>query len=83
LKEIEVVSFGELDRHQWRHRLHREEEGREGGEKEKKERELRLAHRVHNTLGPTVKGTAQMSQVHISFSLWFKFLFRSVHGLDA
>jgi hypothetical protein len=62
------VSFGELDRHQWRLLLRREEEEREGGEKEKEERGLRLAHRVHSALGPTVRGVAPMSQVHISFS---------------
>jgi hypothetical protein len=46
-------------------------------EKKKKEREgrrrrkrgLRLAHRVHSKVGPTVRDTTQMSQVHISFSL--------------
>jgi hypothetical protein len=62
------VGFGELDRHQWHLLPRREEEEREGGEKEKEERELRLAHKVHNTLEPTVRGATQMSQVHISFS---------------
>jgi hypothetical protein len=62
------VSLGELDRHQWRLLPRREEEEREGGEKEKEEKELRSAHRVHNALGSTVRGAAQMSQVHIAFS---------------
>jgi hypothetical protein len=62
------VSLGELDRHQWRLLPRREEEEREGEEKEKEEKGLRSAHRVHNALGPTVRGTAQMSQVHIAFS---------------
>jgi hypothetical protein len=62
------VSFGGLDRHQWRLLPRREEERREGGEKEKKERELRLVHRVHNKVGPTVRDAAQMGQVHIAFS---------------
>jgi hypothetical protein len=62
------VILGELDRHQWRILPRREEEEREGGEKEKEEKGLRSAHRVHNTLGPTIRGAAQMSQVHIAFS---------------
>jgi hypothetical protein len=62
------VSLGELDWHQWRLLPRREEEEREGGEKEKEERGLRSAHKVHNTLGPTVRGAAQMSQVRITFS---------------
>jgi hypothetical protein len=77
------VSYGGLDRHQWRLLPRREEERREGGEKEKGERRLRLAHRVHSKVGPTVRGATQVSQVHISFSPGFKFLFRSVHGLGA
>jgi hypothetical protein len=75
------VSLEELDWHQWRLMPRREEEEREGGEKEKEERGLRLAHRVHSKVGPTVKDTAQMSQVHIIFSLLFKSLLRSAHGL--
>jgi hypothetical protein len=67
LKGIEVVSLGELDRHQWR-LLPRLEEEERGGEKEKEEKGLRSAHKVHNTLGPTVRGAAQMSQVRIAFS---------------
>jgi hypothetical protein len=63
------MSFGELDQHQWRLLPRREGEEREGEEKEKEERGLRLAHRVHNKVGPTVRDTTQMSQVHISFSL--------------
>jgi hypothetical protein len=41
---------------------------REGEEKEKEEKGLHSAHRVHSALGPTVRGAAPMSQVHISFS---------------
>jgi hypothetical protein len=74
------VSFEELDRHQWRLLPRREEEEREGGEKEKEEKGLRLAHRVHSKVGPTVRGAAPVSQVHISFSLWFKFLCGFAHG---
>jgi hypothetical protein len=77
------VSFEELDRHQWRLLPRREEEEREGGEKEKEEKGLRLAHRVHSKVGPTVRGAAPVSQVHISFSFRFKSLFISAHGLGA
>jgi hypothetical protein len=63
------VSLGELDRHQWRLLPRREEEEREGEEKERVPGGLSSAHKVHSKVGPTIRGTTYMSQVHISFSL--------------
>jgi hypothetical protein len=45
------------------------EEGREGGEKEKALEGLSSEHKVHNKVGPTIRGMTRMGQVHISFSL--------------
>jgi hypothetical protein len=64
------VSFGELDRHQWRLLSRREEEEREGGEKEKTPERLNSAHRIHKAKGPTVRGTTRMGQVHIALPLF-------------
>jgi hypothetical protein len=44
---------------------------------------VNLAHVIHKGEGPTVRGTSQMSQVHISFSPQFKFLILVVHIFGA
>jgi hypothetical protein len=46
-----------------------EKKKKERGEKEKVSGRLSLAHRVHNALRPTFRGTGHVSQVHTPFSL--------------
>jgi hypothetical protein len=44
-----------------------EEKKIEGGEKKKFPGKLSSAHRIHNKVGPTVRGTNHVSQVHTYF----------------